>query len=321
MKTNTKLLLGAGAALGVGYLLMKKSKPLSGLGAASDNVSPDIVALFSEAELEEFSEFDGSYFTAYGFKADFGDVVQRIAERRGGSISEDQADQLVAAARAAGVGERGSKTELVPLYARIQYYGPFVAQALASVGLSTPSDDSGSQYAGADTTTMGDAPCGGDQVNVGTTMSDAPVCEAPATEATVSSSTYHTKDLGDACSRSSDCVGDLLCVGGVCVTPKKAGSSTTVTVTAPGGKPATAVVTTTKDGIVKKKTKDDSGISGTTYLLLGGLALAAVFLLSKKSAPVSVVPAPASGKLNGYRRRMARASGVNGLRGKRRASR
>ena len=130
MKKQTKLLLGAGA-IGLGYLLLRKQSPLAGLGASAADFTAD--------ELIEFAEFDKFYYTEWGARKDYGDVLARIAARRGSTLTEAQQDAAYATAVAAGMYPQGLNTAGAAdkAAAIVAYYAPFLFQSLADLGLAS----------------------------------------------------------------------------------------------------------------------------------------------------------------------------------------
>jgi hypothetical protein len=325
VKKNTKLLLGAGAALGLGYLLLRKDDgKVAGLGAAGDALSSD--------EQAEVAKFDSFYYFESGFKGEYGDILARIAAMRGATLTEAQQDAAYNAAVLAGMLPKGTNTAGAAdkKAALIGYYGPFLLASLAALGL-----------AGAGESISGECPAGTEQT--GLNADGSPVCTAAASGADTGgspASTYHTRDLGDPCSRSSDCVGALLCRSKKCVAPKAAPS---------GSAPSGSSVPTTKDpaagDIAAKFTGDtqakdaeapavaEGGMGLSSWLLVAGGAAAVWFLLRTDDTKVTRLREVGAGKAREYgaaakkrlaaeyEKRFARGSGVNGLRRTRKAKR
>ena len=327
MKKNTKLLLGAGAALGLGYLLLRKGDGSMGaLGAAGT---------FTPEELAEFNEFDSFYATEVGLKNEFNGVVAAIAKLRGRVLTLAEKEASYDAAVAAGMERKGygALTERCVDACITASYGPYVEAALAALGLSG-ADDGGSEGS------VGECPAG--QVPA-TSVTGEILCVAEGGSSGSSASTYHTRDLGDPCSRSSDCVGALLCRSKKCVAPKSAAGTT-----APAGPgvptttdPAAGAAAATFKGDTAAKDAEapavaDGGMSLSSWLLVGGAAAAVWFLLRTDDTKVvrlraegaakarevgSRAVGAASKKLAEYQRRLANGAGVNGLRRGRKARR
>jgi hypothetical protein len=321
MKKNTKLLLGAGAALGIGYLLFRKGDgKTAGLGA------------LSQIEMAEFAEFDNSgYWFENGARDDYTQVLKAIGALRGIRISYDQGLAEYAQAVGGGMpkkgydlnaelGRRGLATsDANQLSMAVELYGPHIEAALARLGGgSGGSSDGGGQSSGGQSGGGGDTATG-----------------------------YIAE--GGACTLSYECAGNLTCESGKCARP--AGGTDTGT----GGKKSsggsgssggtgTGTGTTTRTGggdtkppaLTPPKKQDDGGIGiGTIALALaaGGVVwfllktddTKVVKLRAEGAAKAREVGARAAGaasrKLSEYQRRMQNGSGVNGLRRRRKSRR
>lgn len=315
MKKQTKLLLGAGAALGVGYLLFKEGGPFAGLGAAASDFTPE--------ELAEFNEFDSFYAMELGLRDDYGDVLAAIAQRRGKTLTESQQDAAYAAAVLAGMAPAGCGTlanRCASIESRVAYYAPFIAQSLTDLGLAGGGESSGGECPEGKVPALGiDGKVTCVSVNLG-----------PGD--TAAADTYHTRDLGDPCERSSDCVGALLCRSSKCVAPKTsagasapAGSGVPTTTDPAAGAAAKAFTgdTSAKDA---EPASVAAGMGLSTWLLVGGAAAAVYFLLKTDDTKVTRLREVGAGKAREYgaaakkrlaaeyEKRFARGAGVNGLR-------
>ena len=187
------------------------------------------------------------------------------------------------------------------------------------------------------------AECPSGTVAVGQNADGSPICDCPAGTAPFTTasgetgcakieispgSTYHTRDLGDPCERSSDCVGALLCRSKKCVAPKSAtgttapsGASVPTTTDPAAGAAAAEFTGDTKAKDAEEPAVADGGMSASTWLLIIGAGAAAYFLLKTDDTKVVRLREAGSKKAAEYKRRLANGAGVNGLRRSSRARR